>query len=407
MNIGIFTDSYFPQVSGVATSIKTLKDQLEARGHSVYIFTTTDPHVPEDAVEPNIFRFGSVAFVSFKDRRIAVRGLFHALQVAKDLKLDIVHTQTEFSIGFIGKFVARNMHIPTVHTYHTMYEDYLHYVLNGHLLRPYHVRQMSRAFVHNDAGIVAPSDRVLETLAGYGVTAPIRVIPTGIELGAYDHESDRDIRAELGLTDVPVLISLSRVAFEKRIDRVIDAMPRILKAVPNAVLLVVGDGPARESLEEQAESLELGEHVRFIGEVDHDEVPLYYRAADIFMSASDSEAQGLTYLEAMAAGTKVLALSGEYTDALLDDPTIGRTFHRTVEMAQLAVEYLQNADKYADSTARLAKLDAISADRFGERVLKFYNDATVYYNEAIDDRLTTRSFAKPLRFRRVWGKDEE
>lgn len=407
MNIGIFTDSYFPQVSGVATSIKTLKDQLEARGHSVYIFTTTDPHVPEDAVEPNIFRFGSVAFVSFKDRRIAVRGLFHALQVAKDLKLDIVHTQTEFSIGFIGKFVARNMHIPTVHTYHTMYEDYLHYVLNGHLLRPYHVRQMTRAFVHNDAGVVAPSDRVLEKLASYGVTAPIRVIPTGIELNAYANHSNRDVRAELGLTDVPVLISLSRVAFEKRIDRVIDAMPRILKQVPDAVLLIVGDGPARESLEEQAESLELTDHIRFIGEVDHDEVPLYYRAADIFMSASDSEAQGLTYLEAMAAGTKVLALAGDYTNALLDDPTIGRTFTRTTEMAQLAVEYLTHADEYSDATAREAKLDAISADRFGDRIVKFYEDAQVYYDETLEEKLSSRSFAKTLRLQSVWGKEEE
>lgn len=406
MNIGIFTDSYFPQVSGVATSIKTLKHQLEAHGHSVYIFTTTDPHVPEGAVEPNIFRFGSVAFVSFKDRRIAVRGLFQALQKARELKLDIVHTQTEFSIGFIGKYVARSMHIPTVHTYHTMYEDYLHYVLNGHLLRPYHVRQMTRAFVHNDSGIVAPSERVLETLSRYGVTAPIRVIPTGIELGAYA-TNPRDVRAELGLTDVPVLISLSRVAFEKRIDRVLDAMPRILKAVPDAVLLIVGDGPARESLEEQAESLDLGTHVRFIGEINHDEVPLYYRAADVFMSASDSEAQGLTYLEAMAAGTKVLALAGEYTNELLSDPTIGRTFGRTTEMANLAIEYLQNPAAYAGDTARKTKLDEISADRFGAAVEKFYTDAQIYYDEIVDERLGARSFAKPLRFRRVWGKDEQ
>ncbi len=124
MNIGIFTDTYFPQVSGVATSIKTLKEALEKQGHSVYIFTTTDPHVDKDAVEPNIFRFASVPFVSFTDRRIAVRGLFHAYQVAKELDLDIVHTQTEFSMGYIGKFVAKNLKIPCLHTYHTMYEDY-------------------------------------------------------------------------------------------------------------------------------------------------------------------------------------------------------------------------------------------------------------------------------------------
>lgn len=407
MNIGIFTDTYFPQVSGVATSIQTLKEQLESKGHSVYIFTTTDPRVPEDAVEPNVFRFGSVAFVSFKDRRIAVRGLFHALQVARKLKLDIIHTQTEFSIGYIGKFVARSMHIPTVHTYHTMYEDYLHYVLNGHLLKPYHVRQMTRAFLHHDAGVIAPTDRVLETLASYGVASPIRVIATGVNLESFAAAPTRDIRAELGLTDVPVLISLSRVAFEKRIDRVIDAMPRILKSVPNAVLLIVGDGPARESLEEQAETLDIAGHVRFIGEVNHDEVPLYYHAADIFLSASDSEAQGLTYLEAMAAGTKVLALSGEYTDALLDDPSLGRTFSTPSEMAAQVIDYCEQPDAYKENGAREAKLRNISAREFGERVLKMYSDATVYYDRVLAPRLAEHAVARPLRFRRVKRKEIE
>lgn len=405
MNIGIFTDSYFPQVSGVATSILTLKEQLESRGHSVYIFTTTDPHVPEDAVEPNIFRFGSVAFVSFKDRRIAVRGLFHALQVAKKLELDIVHTQTEFSMGYIGKFVARNMHIPTVHTYHTMYEDYLHYVFNGHLLKPYHVRQMTRAFVHHDSGIVAPSDRVLEKLANYGVKAPIRVIPTGIDLSAYEQKPTRDVRRELGLENVPVLLSLSRVAYEKRINRVIDAMPRILKQVPNAVLLVVGDGPARESLEEQVETLDIEDNVRFLGQVNHEDVPLYYRAADIFLSASDSEAQGLTYLEAMAAGTKVLALSGEYTDDLLDNPNLGRTFKNTKVMAEMAIDYLKNPGKYSDSQPCKDKLRDISANQFGDRILKFYNDASVYYDQVVAPMLAKSATRGPLRFNRIRRKE--
>lgn len=405
MNIGIFTDSYFPQVSGVATSIQTLKNQLEQRGHHVYIFTTTDPHVAEDTVEPDIYRFGSVAFVSFKDRRIAVRGLFHALQVAKKLNLDIVHTQTEFSLGYIGKFVAKNLHIPTVHTYHTMYEDYLHYVMNGHLLKPHHVQKMTRAFVHHDAGVIAPTDRVLETLSGYGVHAPIRVIGTGINLDAYEQPHQRDLRAELGLTNVPVLISLSRVAFEKRIDRVIAGMPAILAAVPNAVLLVVGDGPARESLEEQAEQLGLGAHVRFLGEVNHDEVPLYYQAADIFLSASDSEAQGLTYLEAMAAGTKVLALSGEYTDELLNDPSVGRTFSDVKGMTAAAIDYLQNPFAYTGDTVRQAKLQEVSAARFGERVERFYEDARVYYDAVLAPELAASVVARPLRFRRVGRKE--
>ena len=326
MNIGIFTDSYFPQVSGVATSIKTLKDDLERKGHQVYIFTTTDPHVPDDAVEPNLFRFTSVPFVSFTDRRIAVRGLFHAYAVAKELNLDIVHTQTEFSMGYIGKFVAKQLKIPTIHTYHTMYEDYLHYVLNGHLLKPYHVKQFTRAFLYHVSGVIAPSERVYDTLRRYGVKTDIKIIPTGVDLTQFAEQKDPHLREKLGLADVPVLVSLSRVAYEKRIDKLISAMPAILAQIPKAVLLIVGDGPAREDLEAQAAELGIADHVRFTGEIDHDDVGDYYRVGDVFVSASDSESQGLTYIEAMAADRKVVALAGDYTDQLLDDPALGTTF---------------------------------------------------------------------------------
>ena len=158
MNIGLFTATYFPQVSGVATSIKTLRHELEKQGHQVYIFTTTDPHVEKDVYERNIFAFQACHCVSFTDRRIAFRGLLHAYQLAKELNLDIVHTQTEFSMGLIGKFVARAMKIPCIHTYLTMYEDYLHYVANGKILKPVHVKQMTLAFCSHLDGVVAPAN---------------------------------------------------------------------------------------------------------------------------------------------------------------------------------------------------------------------------------------------------------
>ncbi|MCI1895286.1 glycosyltransferase family 4 protein [Lacticaseibacillus suilingensis] len=392
MNIGIFTDTYFPQVSGVATSIKTLKDDLERKGNSVYIFTTTDPHVPDDAVEPNVFRFTSVPFVSFTDRRVAVRGMFHAYHVAKELNLDIVHTQTEFSMGYIGKFVARQLKVPTVHTYHTMYESYLHYIMNGHLLRPYHVKQFMRAYLYHVTAVITPSDRAEESLQRYGVKQPISVIPTGVDLTQFKAAKNPKLREQLGLADVPVLLSLSRVAYEKRIDKVIDAMPAIVEACPEVVLLVVGDGPAREDLEKQTRELQMQDHVRFIGEVDHSEVPDYYRAADIFVSASDSESQGLTYIEALAAGRKVVAFAGEYTNSLLDDPAIGTTFTVQSELVHQVVNYLKHPQAFDDPAPREVKLRAISADLFGDRVLKVYQDATRRFqdeqtlrDEALDD----------------------
>ncbi len=383
MNIGIFTDTYFPQVSGVATSIRALKDDLERKGHHVYIFTTTDPGVDKDEVEPNIFRFGSVPFISFTDRRVAVRGLFHALEVAKELDLDIVHTQTEFSMGWIGKFVAKNLKIPCVHTYHTMYEDYLHYVLNGHLLKPYHVKQFVRTFVNHMDGVVAPSQRVTESLRRYGVKIPIRVIPTGIDLQLYDQpEPDRvaQLRTELGYTDeTPVMMTLSRLASEKRIDQLLSVFPQLAKSVPNLRFMIVGDGPEREELEEQAQSLGISDVVTFVGEVKHDQISPYYQLADLFVSSSDTETQGLTYIEAMAAGLKCTVRSGEYTDSVFDDPDIGTTFRDLNEMQAQITNYLLHPHAFSDPQPRQRKLFEISADHFGDSVLNFYHDATDNY----------------------------
>lgn len=380
MNIGLFTDTYFPQVSGVATSIKTLKEELEREGHTVYIFTTTDPDVDKDQFEPNIFRFASVPFISFKERRIAIRGLFRAYQVARDLELDIVHTQTEFSMGYIGKFVAKNLHIPCVHTYHTMYQDYLHYILNGKLVRPYHVKQAMRAYLHNMHGIVAPSSRVVKTLRSYGVKTPMEVIPTGINLCQYDHPVLDDPRVVLKIAPTTnVLLSLSRIAFEKKIDEVIAALPAILAAVPNTVLVIVGDGPARETLQNQAKSLGIWEHVIFTGEVPNEHVAAYYHMADLFLSASESESQGLTYIEAMASGLKSVAAASPYTNDLLDDPAIGTTFTSEPEMVQQVTRYLAHPQAFNDPSPRLRKLELISAPHFGHRVIQFYRTAQTYY----------------------------
>ncbi|GBG95420.1 glycosyltransferase [Ligilactobacillus salitolerans] len=386
MNIGIFTDTYYPQVSGVATSIKTLREQLEILGHNVYIFTTTDPNVEKNVFERNVFRFTSVPFVSFTDRRIAVRGLFQAYQIAKELNLDVVHTQTEFSMGLIGKFVAKNLKIPCVHTYHTMYEDYLHYVLKGKVLRPAHVEKLSRTFCEHLSGIVAPSVRVLDTLTNYRVTAPIEVIPTGVDLHKFEGKPDPYLREKYGVSqDTPLLLTVSRLAYEKDIDRLINAFPIIQKQVPEVKLMICGDGPAKDDLVAQVKQLKLSDDVIFTGEIDHDEVPAYYHMADLFVSTSISESQGLTFIEALAAGLKVVAASGPYTDQLLDNKNLGATFETPVQFTQKVIEYLQEPAKYTDLSYRDQKLASISAENFGEQIVQFYLESIELYAETRAD----------------------
>lgn len=379
LKIGLFTDTYFPQVSGVATSIKTLRDQLVAQGHQVYIFTTTDPHAKDVDEEQGIYRFHSVPFVSFSDRRIAFAGWLKVLRLAKKLDLDIVHNQTEFSLGVMGKMVAKELNIPCLHTYHTMYQDYLHYIANGHVLKPKDVARLAHLYLKNMDGIIAPSERVYATLRGYGVKAPMRVIPTGVNLDVYGHEDSPEqihaLRQRFGYHDgTPVLLSLSRLAFEKNIHALIEAMPDILAKDERAQLLIVGDGPAKESLERQVKEMQLSDHVQFAGEVPNNQVYHYYQMANVFVSASDSESQGLTYDEALASDLPIVVMQSPYTDELIDDPAIGLSFQRRADLVNGVLRYIENPPSPEESAKRQEKLHDISAEVFGRRVVDFYHD---------------------------------
>ncbi len=379
MNIGLFTDTYFPQVSGVATSIKTLRDELIAQGHHVYIFTTTDPHAKHDDVENGIYRFKSIPFVSFTERRIALTGWVRVLRIAKKLKLDIVHNQTEFSLGLMGKEVAHSLGIPCIHTYHTMYNDYLHYIANGRILKPKDVATLVRLYMKSITGVIAPSERVLDTLLDYGVTAPIRVIPTGVDLRVYSQKASPGqllaLRKKLGYAaDTPVLLSLSRLAYEKNIHAVIEAMPDILAKRPQARLLIVGDGPARPTLERQVKEMGLSDVVQFTGVIPNEDVHSYYQMADVLVSASDTETQGLTYIEALASDLPIVVMRSPYTDELIDSPAIGRSFQKRADLVAGVLYYLDHPSTTEEAAQRQAKLKDISADVFAKRVVKFYHE---------------------------------
>jgi 1,2-diacylglycerol 3-alpha-glucosyltransferase len=397
VKIGFFTDTYFPQVSGVATSIKTLKEELEKKGHKVYIFTTTDPNAEMD--EEDIIRMPSVPFVSFKDRRIVVRGMWYAYLIAKELELELIHSHTEFGAGILGKMVGRKLQIPVIHTYHTMYEDYLHYIAKGKVLRPSHVKYFSRLFANHSTGVVCPSERVIDKLRSYGVVSPMRIIPTGIEVDKFRRpditlKMKQALRQELAVEeDQPMLLSLSRISYEKNIQAIVDGLPDILAEIPNAKLVIVGKGPYKEKLEEKVQNMNLSNHVHFVGEVANDEVAIYYHAADYFVSASTSETQGLTYTEAMAAGTPLVVEGNDYLNTLVDDPSLGVTFDTDQDFASAFIQYYQQQIPQ-DKNVLERKMYEISAAHFGESMLSFYHDMIAYYETERLDKETEETLEK-------------
>lgn len=381
MRVGLFTDTYFPQISGVATSIKTLKTELEKLGHEVFIFTATEKNIRVDE-DPTIIRLPSMPFVAFNERRVVYSGLSSAYKIAKEHHLDIIHTQTEFSVGIFGWMIARELGIPVVHTYHTHYEDYVHYIAKGRLIRPGMVKYFVRYFLKNCDGVICPSHIVLNILDSYKVKIPKRIIPTGIDLQQYERPEITGsdllaLRQELGIAeDETMLLSLSRISYEKNIQSVIRALPDVLAQNAKLKCVVVGDGPYLDDLKDLVAELSLDDNVVFTGMVPQDRTAYYYKAADFLISASTSETQGLTYTESLASGTPIIAHSNAYLEELLDSPMFGYLYQEDDDIAEAIGTAISETPKMTPECLK-DKLYKLSSERFALSVYELYVDAII------------------------------
>ena len=403
MRIGLFTDTYFPQVSGVATSIRTLKTELEKLGHKVFIFTTTDKDVNRYE-DWQIIRIPSVPFFAFKDRRVAYRGFSNALEIARQYQLDIIHTQTEFSLGLLGIWIAKELRIPVVHTYHTQYEDYVHYLAKGMVIRPSMVKYIVRGFMSDLDGVVCPSEIVYDLLVGYKIKAEKRVIPTGIDLAKFDRpelsrEDIKKLRFKLGIAeDEIMLLSLSRISYEKNIQAIVEALPMVLEENAKVKLVIVGDGPYADDLKALVTQLHIEDAVIFTGMIAPSDTALYYKAADFFISASTSETQGLTYLESLASGTPIIAHGNPYLDNVISDKTFGTLYYESRDLAGAILEAIL-ATPDMDEKKLSDKLYEISAENFGRRIYEFYLDLTIskdFHNDLNPEETMAKRLAKTI-----------
>lgn len=319
MNIGIFTDTYYPEINGVANSTYELKKGLERLGHTVYIFTVSNPAAPRN--EEGVYRIASVPFPMLRERRIGCTVSKVWKRRIRKFHLDVIHTQTEFMMGHLGRKLADWLKIPHIHTYHTIYEDYLSYL---HMPDRQCFRRVAQRFSriccnHADE-IIVPTGKVRELLKQYGVKKEVHVIPSGISLNKFsepDKQHVCDIKTWLGIPeDKLVLLYVGRLSTEKNIEELVSYVYGT-KEKENLLLLLVGDGPEREALEQQVRELGMEEDVIFAGMAPFDKIEDYYALGDIFVSASTSETQGLTYIEALATGMPLLVRRDTCLDGVL------------------------------------------------------------------------------------------
>ena len=352
MKILITTDWYKPIVNGVVTSVLNLKKELEERGHEVRVLTLSrDYHSYE---EDGVYYIKSVNLEKIYPNVRAV--LPHREAYIQELiqwNPDVVHSQCEFMTFSYAVKISRKCNCPLLHTYHTIYEDYLHYLpgtffqyTKGAALEKKMVAKFSKAVLKKTQQVVAPTKKVEELLKNYEVSEPISVIPTGIDLKRFQEvlsKEERNRRREaLGISqDSKVLVSIGRLAKEKNLEEILIYFQKLTKEelTFKLKLLIVGDGPDRERLEGIAKTLQLQEKVIFTGMVTPEEVAQYYQLGDVFVCASNSETQGITYIEALASGIPALCRMDACLDSVITDGYNGFQYE-TYEFFKMHLQYI-------------------------------------------------------------------
>lgn len=391
MKIGIFTDTYNPSTSGVVTSINMLEKEMKRRGHEVYVFAPSKSTIKENQ---NVYMLKSIPLVVAKQykNRIAT---FYSREIAKqikDLNLDIIHTQSEFSVGLFAKIISRKFDIPFIHTYHTMWEDYMHYIVpvkgTRNIYPKRFARTLSKNFVTKAECIITPSKKT-EKYLKYKCkikNKPIYVIPTGLELEPFDKknfdlEKVNKFKESLGIKkDEQVILFLGRVAEEKSIDVLLNAMPAVFRSLPKTKFLIVGDGPSKESLMELAKKLNISDKVIFTGIVPRDEVPIYYNIADVFVNASITETQGLTFIEAMASSTPIVAKYAPNLSEFIINNENGIFFKQDAEFPKILISVLKDKElRKKIATNALKTANNYSLTEFGDKLEYVYSEIIESY----------------------------
>lgn len=332
MKILLTTDTWTPTINGVVTSTVALRTELQARGHEVRVLTLAGSS--RTYTEDGVTYLGSLdAGLIYPGARLRAPALNSALHDLAAWSPDVVHSQCEFSTFAPARQLAKTAGAPLLHTYHTVYEDYTHYFSPSRRMGRCLAQLFTRSICAACDAVIAPTQKIQWLLTGYGVRCPVEVIPTGLDLDRFAAQPDPALRAALDLpSDEPVLLYLGRLAKEKNIAELIGALPQI----DHGVLLIVGDGPERPALEAQAQALGVAHRVRFAGMAAPAEVPRYYALADVFVSASTSEAQGLTYIEALAAGLPLLCRDDPCVRTLVTPGQDGWVYRTGAELMALA-----------------------------------------------------------------------
>ena len=321
LRIGLFTDTYAPQVNGVSISLQLISEGLQRRGHQVTIFAPKFPGYTDD--QPGVVRLPSLKYLNDPPIYVAVLGTPRSTWSLSRKHFDVLHAHSPLTVGLLAYLTASTKNLPLIYTYHTSITDYTHYlkVIGGTGVIRHAARWFSATSTNLGDQIVVPSPKFHHLLLEQKVTKPIFTIPNGIDLSNFKAAKNPCcFRNRLGLkSDAPILLSVGRVDPEKRLDFLIDAFVRMADRFPEAHLVFAGDGSARKKLQEHAAATKVNDHIHFLGMINRADLPDLLHDATVFLSASTTEVHPISVIEAIASGLPLVAVQDEAFEGMIEE----------------------------------------------------------------------------------------
>jgi len=380
MKILMMTNTYTPLVGGLEQSIQSFSDEFRKMGHDVLIVAPTfegQPKREHDVVRvPSIKKVNKTQF----SVHLPVPGFLEEL--IRKFPADIVHSHHPFLMGDLALRLSRQCRIPIVFTHHIMFEQYAHYLPIQNETTKRFVVEIATGYANLVDQVIAPSESVREALLSYGVTNPITVVPTGIDLNRFKDGDGKSFRKRHKIpANAFVIGHVARLAAEKNLDFLVKGLLTFFSKAANVYILLVGDGPSREAVIQEFTQAGFKNRLCLTGFLKGQDLIDAYFAMDVFGFASLSETQGMALLEAMAAGVPVVAVDAPGVREVVNDRLNGRLM-KTCDQGEF-VEALLWCLKCPSEKWRKIKQEAKKTARSfsirvcAKRMLKIYDDLRI------------------------------
>lgn len=357
MRIAFFTDTYLPNVDGVVTTLLNTKQELERRGHEVYIFSPGTKQQKENNKDPRVYYFTSTSFKPYPDYRIALFNFFSPLKIIKDLNINVIHSHGLATTSLAAIRSSQTLDIPAVATFHTLVSEAMHYITSNDQLRSVLQRISWRYLIWhygNYKKAIVPTEWVRTIFTAHQITNTV-VLPSGINIDQFADADPKRARKDLKIGNDPMVLHVGRVAKEKRLELLIETAPSVLNVMPNTKFVITGKGPAEKYYKELVTKNGLDQHFIFTGYVDKALLKDIYAAADAFVFPSLFDTQGLAVIESMACGTPVVVSKEAAPAEYVTDGVNGYVFNSNFDLQEKIITAIKNKKNVRNAAIETAK----------------------------------------------------